>query len=68
MKNGKFRLNLELSSEIKELLDKATASSGAASNTEVIRRSIALFSVAMDHGGIVYVENKDGEKEKIMLL
>ena len=65
------RLNLELRPEVKERLEQLRKSSHASSSSEVIRRSLALYELVIDHirsEGNIVLEHKDGTKEKLTIL
>lgn len=67
----KVRLNLELPENLKRQLDDLVTSTQAASLSEVLRRSLALFDFCMDYqkqGGRLMMENPDGTREVLRIL
>lgn len=67
----KVRLNLELPESLKRQLDDLVANTQAASLSEVLRRSLALFDFCMDYqkqGGRLMMENPDGTREVLRIL
>lgn len=67
----KVRLNLELPESLKRQLDDLVAGTQAASLSEVLRRSLALFEFCMDYqkqGGRLMMENPDGTREILRIL
>jgi hypothetical protein len=70
-RNEKFRLNLEISKTVYDLLRKLQDDSDAPSLTEVIRRSLTLFQLVLDQdksGGHVVFKNADGTEETLKVL
>lgn len=68
---AKIRLSLELSDAVRGQLEGLQARTGADSMSEVIRRSLALYDCAwgvQESGGSVIVENRDGTREKVILV
>jgi len=68
---GRARLSLDLDSKVKSQLEVLRSRSGAASLTEVIRRSLALYDVVTDHqttGGSIVFKRSDGTEERLVLL
>jgi methionyl-tRNA synthetase len=49
MDSKKLRLNLEITSEVREQLEALQKQTGAASLTEVIRRALALYNCISDY-------------------
>ena len=68
---SEFRLNLEFSPQIYAQMQEVQQRSNAASLTEVLRRSLALYDMLTEHvrrgGGIVLVD-RDGNEEKLWIL
>lgn len=67
----KTRLNLQIPTHVRIMLDELTVASGATSITEVIRRSLAYYEVLISHtknGGEVIFRHKDGTDEKVRFL
>jgi hypothetical protein len=67
----RVRLNLEFPPQIYEQMQVVQKRSNAASLTEVLRRSLALYDLITEHvgegGGIVLVD-RDGKEEKLRIL
>jgi hypothetical protein len=67
----KVRLNLEFAPQIYEQMQEVQQRSHAASLTEVLRRSLALYDLVTEHivdgGDIVLVDSK-GKQEKLHIL
>jgi len=67
----RVRLNLEFPAQIYEQMQTVQQRSNAASLTEVLRRSLALYDMLTEHvrrgGGIVLVD-RDGKEEKLWIL
>lgn len=56
--------------QTKQLLDDLQSRTGAGSTTETIRRAIDLYNVVtqeLARGGVLYVEEADGQRTKIVL-
>ena len=68
MKNGKDRLNLALPRGAKEKLEILQKKSGSATASEVVRRSLALFELVLDHNGEITVFDDSGKKKIIRVL
>jgi len=71
LKTNPIRLNLELSPQVKERLDQLRENSHAASSAEVIRRSLALYELVIDHlrsNGSIVLKHNDGSEEKLTIL
>jgi len=68
---GKIRLNLEFAPQIYDQMQEVQLRSHAASLTEVLRRSLALYDLVTEHivdgGEIVLVDSK-GTSEKLRIL
>ncbi len=67
----KVRLNLELPESLKKQLDTLVTQTQAASLSEVLRRSLALFDFCMEYqkqGGRLLMENPDGTRETLRIL
>jgi hypothetical protein len=67
----KCRLNLELDPRARESLEELQAKSKASSMADVIRRSLALYDMVLDHvksGGSVVLKNNDGTLETVRFL
>lgn len=68
---GKVRLNLEFAPQIYDQMQEVQHRSHAASLTEVLRRSLALYDLVTEHivdgGDIVLIDSK-GKHEKLHIL
>lgn len=67
----KVRLNLELSQPVYEQLQALQHHTGAASLTEVFRRSLALYDLVTEHlssGGKILLRDTDGTEEGLKIL
>ena len=67
----KVRLNLEIHPDVKARLDDLQDRTQAASLTEVIRRSLALYNLVVDlqeEGGRIIINRKDGSTETLAIL
>jgi hypothetical protein len=67
----KERLSLEVNSTVKELLKDLERRSNATSLTEVVRRSLALLDLVLEHqesGGTIIFRHLDGTDEKLRIL
>ena len=67
----KVRLNLEFPSQIYNQMQEVQQRSQAASLTEVLRRSLALYDLVTEHvvsGGEIVLVNDKGEREKLRIL
>ena len=67
----KVRLNLELSETVRDQLEELKTKSDATSVTEVIRRSLALYDLYVDHvlqGGAIILRDSKGEEERLKIL
>jgi hypothetical protein len=67
----KVRINLILTSKVKEQIDEMQELSNASSLTEVLRKSLAVYQFLLDRrapDGSVTLKNSDGSEEKIVLL
>ena len=67
----KVRLNLEIHPDVKARLDDLQERTQAASLTEVIRRSLALYNLVVDlqqEGGRITLHRKDGTAETLAVL
>ena len=67
----RVRINLEYDAEVREAMDLLQVKSGAASISEVIRRSLALYDLVVDHtkeGGKLVLRFRNGEEEQLRLL
>lgn len=67
----KARISLEVNPTVKELLEDLEQRSNATSLTEVIRRSLALFDLVLEHqdaGGALVLRHGDGTEEKLRVL
>ncbi len=68
---SKVRLNLELTTAVKEQLEGLQRTSNATSLTEVIRRALALYDLVTEHtsqGGDIILRNRDKTEERLRLL
>ena len=69
-KKEKIRLNLDLTPQVKERLRHLQDRTDSASLTEVIRRALALYEIAIAHlekNGRIVLENKDGSTETLTI-
>jgi Ribbon-helix-helix protein, copG family len=67
----RIRLNLAVSAQVKERLDRLQRTSDAASITEVIRRALAVYEDLLNvrkGGAKVVVEHRGGTKEVLRLI
>ena len=67
----RVRLNLEIHPDVKARLDDLQNRTHAASLTEVIRRSLALYNLVVDlqdEGGRIVIHKKDGSTETLAVL
>lgn len=67
----KVRLNLELSRQVHEQMLGVQERTGAASLTEVIRRSMALYDFVTEHthaGGQLILRYEDGNEETLRIV
>ena len=67
----RVRLNLEFPPQIYEQMQVVQKRSNAASLTEVLRRSLALYDLITEHvggGGDIVLVDRDGTKEKLRIL
>jgi hypothetical protein len=67
----KVRLNLEFAPQIYDQMQEVQHRSNAASLTEVLRRSLALYDLITEHivdGGDIVLVNRKGEQEKLHIL
>lgn len=67
----RVRLNLEFPPQIYEQMQAVQLRSNAASLTEVLRRSLALYDLITEHvgaGGDIVLVDRDGTKEKLRIL
>lgn len=67
----KIRLNLEMSTVAKALLDDLQSSTGAASCAEVLRRSLALYALVekcRSEGVRLQMVHQDGSTEILHIL
>jgi|GEM_PF-4299928 len=67
----KVRLNLELAPQIYDQMQEVQHRSHAASLTEVLRRSLALYDLVTEHivdGGNVVLVDSNGKEEKLRIL
>lgn len=65
------RLSLDLPSEVKDRLERLRVATGATTQTEVIRRALALLDVTAEHqlkGGAILFRLPDGTEQKLLLL
>jgi hypothetical protein len=68
---AKVRLNLELSLDVHEQLQKIQTATGAVSLTAVIRRALSLYDIVVEHmgeGGKVVFRFPDEEEETLRLI
>lgn len=69
--SSKVRLNLEMPASLKQEIDELVEQTGAASLSEVLRRSLALFGLAMKcqaEGVKLQLAHKDGTVETLRVL
>lgn len=67
----KTRLNLELTNQARDQIQRLRARTNSSSVTEVIRRSLALYDLFTEHsqeGGEVIFQHPDGTKERLRIL
>lgn len=67
----KVRLNLEFPPPVYEQMQTVQSRSNAASLTEVLRRSLALYDLITEHtvdGGEILLVGRDGKQEKLRIL
>ena len=67
----KVRLNLEFAPQIYDQMQEVQHRSHAASLTEVLRRSLALYDLVTEHivdGGDIVLVNRNGKQEKLHIL
>ena len=67
----KVRLNLEFAPQIYDQMQEVQQRSHAASLTEVLRRSLALYDLVTEHivdGGDIVLVNRNGKQEKLHIL
>jgi hypothetical protein len=67
----KERLSLEVNPTVKDLLKDLERRSHATSLTEVIRRSLSLLDLVLEHqesGGTLIFRHPDGTDEKLRIL
>lgn len=70
-KRVRERLNLVLTEETMQRMDKLVQRSGAESRTEVIRRALAVFdelTEAYQSGARIIIRHESGEEEAIRLI
>ena len=68
---ARVRLNLDLDPKVKAQLEALRIRSGASSISEVIRRSIALYDLVIQHqseGGTLVFKHSDETEESLRLL
>ena len=68
---GKVRLNLEVPKKLRNQLDDLVARSDATNLTEVVRRSLALYDLFLEHsseGGDILFRYPDGTSEVLRIL
>lgn len=68
---NKVRLNLEFPPQIYSQMQEVQQRSHAASLTEVLRRSLALYDLVTEHivdGGDIVLVNRNGVQEKLRIL
>jgi hypothetical protein len=67
----KVRLNLEFPPQVYEQIQEVQKRSNAASLTEVLRRSLALYDLVTEHtseGGAIKLAHPDGTEELLRIL
>jgi hypothetical protein len=67
----RVRLNLEFAPQIYDQMQAVQQRSHAASLTEVLRRSLALYDLVTEHvldGGDIVLVDGNGNKEKLRIL
>lgn len=65
------RLNLDVSSAVKDTLETLQARTDATSLTEVVRRALAFYDLATEHSseqGDIVFRHSDGTEEVLKLL
>ncbi len=71
MDDKKIRLNLAVSPQVKNRIDRLQEASDGASITEVIRRALALYeelAAIRDEGSSLVVESESGPRERLRFL
>ena len=71
IRKKRVRINLEIDSDVREAMAELQHKSGAASATEVIRRSLAIYDLITDHtlhGGKLILRHSDGVDEQLRIL
>jgi hypothetical protein len=67
----KVRLSLEVTPAVREQIEEMAKRCKATSLTEVIRKSLALLDLYLDHvdeGGTVVFRHADGSEERLRVL
>lgn len=67
----RVRLNLEFPPQIHQQMQVVQQRSNAASLTEMLRRSVALYDLITEHvaeGGDIVLVGQDGTQEKLRIL
>ena len=67
----KSRLNLDVPNEVRSQLDDLVARSTCSTLTDVVRRSLALYDLVLEHtheGGKVVFRHEDGSEEVLRIL
>jgi hypothetical protein len=70
-KSGKYRFNMDMMPREQEHLKNIVTATGAASNSEAIRRAIGIYDVlsrCAEEGYTVILRKKNGTQESILLL
>ncbi len=70
-KSEKVRLNLEISSKVRNKLDDLVERSESTSVTEVIRKALAAYDLFLEHtreGGDIVLRHSDGDEETLKIL
>ena len=68
---GKVRLNLEVTKQVRNQIEELVSRSTCSNLTEVVRRSLALYDLFLEHtgqGGEVVFRHKDGREEIMRIL
>lgn len=70
-KKNKVRLNLEISTAVRDNLTRLKESSGSSSVTDVIRQALALYDMVLTeytNDGHVVLKRSDGTEERLRIL
>jgi len=67
----RIRITLDVPEKVRIKIEELAEASGATSGAEVIRRALALYSMALEHtaeGGRLVFRNPKGQEEVLRLL